>query len=939
MPRPVPAYFDAEWYLQTYPDVSRSGMEPLRHYLRHGRAEGRLPCCLVAAGRERDLRFGFLPGGVADFDPLLNAAAPAERAWAALACARAFARAGDWAEADRRLALLDSDTDLIGGFGLPDDALLAIEAAVMTRRLDRARKLLDLAWRSYGALPDLILARANIAAARHGHGAAWQRDLLRLYLPRGLRGIALGRPGPPGAAAFDRLIGHRLALSRMTAPAAPVVSVIMPARNAGTTIETALHSLQAQSWRALEILVVDNGSTDDTAARVQELAARDARIRLLDAADAPGAYPARNIGLAEATGEFVTVLDADDWAHPARTALQLRALADHPRRMASVSHWVRTTADLRFTRWWGDRGLIHRNVASLMIRTALRDSLGYWDRARAGADTEYYERILAIYGPESVCEVCPGLPLSLGRSSTTSLSRTGATHIASQFYGARRSYHKAARRWHAELHGPDRIALPRHPAQRPFTIPQDLAVGDPPARPRAEDTLQASGVFDDRWYMQTYPDLRARDVDGAAHYLNEGAAEGRDPGPGFSTSGYLLGGTLGADNPVLNYLDAPPEEARPCLPDLPGALPRPAPGAHVLFVGHQARENLLGAERSLLDMLDRAIAAGITPSVLLPHLMNPGYRAALETRCHRIHLRPFGWLHGRASPHPATVEQITALIRDIGAEALHQNTCVLDAPLLAARAARVPTTLHVREVPDQDQRLCFELGVTASELRARILDLADHLVANSDVVARWLDVTPERLTIRPNSIDPALFALPFDPQQPVRVALIGSMIRKKGIADMVTLARMAARRGLPVRFVLVGPSSLELDGLGVLPGNLSHAGYAETPDAALAQADIVLSLSKFAESFGRTVLEAMAAGRPVISYDRGAPPGLVGPDGQAGCIVAVDDPAAVLDALTKIVADPASLMAVSRGARARARAICTADTSGLDASIYAIPPR
>ena len=333
-------------------------------------------------------------------------------------------------------------------------------------------------------------------------------------------------------------------------------------------------------------------------------------------------------------------------------------------------------------------------------------------------------------------------------------------------------------------------------------------------------------------------------------------------------------------------------------------------------------------------MLDRAIAAGATPSVLLPHLMNPQYRAALEARCHHIHLRPFGWRYGATRPHPETVANITRLIADFNIDALHQNTCVLDAPLLGARAAGIVGVVHVRELPGENLSLCFDLGLTPFELRDQLLAQADHLVANSQAVARWLDTDPARTSVRPNAVDPTLFDLPFTPQTPVRVALIGSQTRAKGLGDMITLAQQAAARGLPAQFVLVGSTSPDLENMSPLPSNMTHAGYAKDPAAALGQADIVLSLSKAAESFGRTVLEAMAAGRPVIAYDRGNPPSLLGSDATAGHVVPADDVAAVLAALTNMLATPARLAAFSHGARTRAKALNGVDLDALDGQIY-----
>jgi succinoglycan biosynthesis protein ExoO/succinoglycan biosynthesis protein ExoU len=103
------------------------------------------------------------------------------------------------------------------------------------------------------------------------------------------------------------------------------VSVIVAAYNAAATIDRALCSALAQTERDLEILVIDDASTDATAAIV---AARgDPRIRLLAAPVNGGPGAARNLGLAAAQGEWIAILDADDRFRPGRLERLLR-LAD-----------------------------------------------------------------------------------------------------------------------------------------------------------------------------------------------------------------------------------------------------------------------------------------------------------------------------------------------------------------------------------------------------------------------------------------------------------------------------------------------------------------------------------------------------------------------------------------------------------------------------------
>lgn len=97
----------------------------------------------------------------------------------------------------------------------------------------------------------------------------------------------------------------------------PVVSVVMPARNAEASIAEALRSATDQTLDRLEILVIDDGSSDSTAEIVRGVARADPRVRYLKGrGDGPAS--ARNIGFAAATGDWVAVLDADDLILPDR---------------------------------------------------------------------------------------------------------------------------------------------------------------------------------------------------------------------------------------------------------------------------------------------------------------------------------------------------------------------------------------------------------------------------------------------------------------------------------------------------------------------------------------------------------------------------------------------------------------------------------------------
>ena len=103
---------------------------------------------------------------------------------------------------------------------------------------------------------------------------------------------------------------------------APLVSVIIPVYNGEQSVSDAIRSALCQTYHNIEVIVVDDGSTDATVAAVQALAALDGRLRIISQANA-GVARARNRGLSAARGEFIAPLDADDLWDPAKIERQV----------------------------------------------------------------------------------------------------------------------------------------------------------------------------------------------------------------------------------------------------------------------------------------------------------------------------------------------------------------------------------------------------------------------------------------------------------------------------------------------------------------------------------------------------------------------------------------------------------------------------------------
>jgi len=117
-----------------------------------------------------------------------------------------------------------------------------------------------------------------------------------------------------------------------------LVSVVIPAFNAAENIGQTLDSVLAQTYSKIEVIVVDDGSSDATSAVVKEFAARDARIQLLEQRNA-GAGAARNTAIRKARGKYIAPLDADDFWFPEKLEKQVARLEQCGRETGLVYCW------------------------------------------------------------------------------------------------------------------------------------------------------------------------------------------------------------------------------------------------------------------------------------------------------------------------------------------------------------------------------------------------------------------------------------------------------------------------------------------------------------------------------------------------------------------------------------------------------------------------
>lgn len=182
------------------------------------------------------------------------------------------------------------------------------------------------------------------------------------------------------------------------------VSVIIPTFNSAGMVLEAVESVLGQTVPADEIIVVDDGSTDETA---EVLAPYFDRIRYLKQEN-QGVAAARNRGIAEATGDLIAFLDADDVWHSRKLELQVRVISERPEVGmvgTRIFDWPGAVSEMKYKQnqiysrvaWWE---LVVRNrftASSVMVRRALLEKVGPFDEQLQGPeDLDLWLRIAEV---------------------------------------------------------------------------------------------------------------------------------------------------------------------------------------------------------------------------------------------------------------------------------------------------------------------------------------------------------------------------------------------------------------------------------------------------------------------------------------------------------------------------------------------------------------
>ncbi|WP_019875680.1 glycosyltransferase family 2 protein [Sporichthya polymorpha] len=312
---------------------------------------------------------------------------------------------------------------------------------------------------------------ANPYASTVAKGEAeWLAAIARIFDGTGLETITFA---PEGDTVFDRM-----RCAGVTDEVdGPLISVMMSSWRPDSALITSARSVLEQTWRNVELLVIDDASPPEFDAVLEQVAALDPeRVRVVKQPVNGGTYLARNTALDLARGEFISGQDADDWSHPRRLEIQVRPLLKNRSVRATRGRSLRVSDDFVFNQPGYDPILF---IAPFLMtrREDVRQFCGYYDHARKAADNEFLKR-LVLGAPDGLVDV--DYPLACQRVGHGSLSRSEFS--AGWQHAARTTYQASYNHWHAELlrTGADR-RLPKEQTKRPFPAPLRFVTGIPGA--------------------------------------------------------------------------------------------------------------------------------------------------------------------------------------------------------------------------------------------------------------------------------------------------------------------------------------------------------------------------------------------------------------------------------------------------------------------------
>jgi FkbM family methyltransferase len=276
----------------------------------------------------------------------------------------------------------------------------------------------------------------------------------------------------------DRLADQTQHVARLSGTAADsdsasgAVSVIMTTFNSQEFVEDAVRNILAQSHRELELIIVDDASTDGTWTVLANLAREDSRVQPVKMFTNRGTYWCKNYGLTRARGRYVTFQDSDDCSDADRLRLQVKELQTTGA-VVCTCNYVRVDAGGAVV---PNRGVTQRKaiMAVMFDRQEVLQHAGYFDSVRTSADDEFTRRLGIVFGQDRICHIDKPLYMAALRDGSLTNDRCNRAEICVDDSPSDQSFLSAPRReyvrqycgWHERLKA--RLESP----YMPFPLPR-----------------------------------------------------------------------------------------------------------------------------------------------------------------------------------------------------------------------------------------------------------------------------------------------------------------------------------------------------------------------------------------------------------------------------------------------------------------------------------
>jgi len=237
-----------------------------------------------------------------------------------------------------------------------------------------------------------------------------------------------------------------------------LISVIITVYNDEDNILNALDSILFQSHKKIEIIIIDDASTDRTSEFLQNVSKNEPRISLFRNSNNKGTYFSKNFALSKAKGQYITFQDSDDSSHPDRIRLQLLHVLRH-KVVGCYCYTETVDSNGSFIKVNGNK--YRRGAITLFFdREIVVEKLGSFDQVRLGADTEFLDRMTTTFGPQfkklydilyKVNFTSNSLTRSSPEKSGISWTRISETEFKFTVIGNRAQYIKHYKNWHNNI--------------------------------------------------------------------------------------------------------------------------------------------------------------------------------------------------------------------------------------------------------------------------------------------------------------------------------------------------------------------------------------------------------------------------------------------------------------------------------------------------------